>query len=324
MRLLASSLCVAGLFVVGCSRLTMPSDDHVTVLPEPPPPAASTAAAAAPPPAPAPTPPPKPAPPPEEKVTASHILISFKGAKMADAKVTRTKDEAKKLATDLAKKAKGPKEDFGALAKKNSDDKGSATNGGDLGEFTRPRMVKPFSDAAFALKVGEVSGIVESDFGFHVIKRTKLRRAGSAAGVQDVEFSPMSGAGDTTSNRKKLILIAEDDPSIRTMLEKALGFRYQVESAPDGTGALARMSAPGKPTPDLLLCDVMMPGLDGVALAKKLRAVPNLKNVPIIFLTAKGGSQDVIAGIQAGAKHYVTKPFVLSDLMGKVAKVLGT
>jgi type IV secretory pathway VirB10-like protein len=173
MRPLASSLCVAGLLVAGCSRLTAPSDDHVAVLPDLPPLTASAAPAAPPPPAPAPTPPPKPAPPPEEKVTASHILISYKGAKMPDPKVTRTKEEAKKLAGDLAKKAKAPKEDFAALAKKNSDDKGSAANGGDLGEFTRPRMVKPFSDAAFALKPGEISGVVESDFGFHVIKRTK-------------------------------------------------------------------------------------------------------------------------------------------------------
>jgi CheY-like chemotaxis protein len=133
----------------------------------------------------------------------------------------------------------------------------------------------------------------------------------------------MSGPADTSSNRKRLILIAEDDPAIRGLLEKALGFRYLVESAADGNAALARMSTPGKPTPDLLLCDMMMPGLDGVALAKKLRSVPALKSLPIIFLTAKGAPKDVIAGIQAGAKHYVTKPFVLADLMGKVAKVLG-
>ena len=131
----------------------------------------------------------------------------------------------------------------------------------------------------------------------------------------------MSGA--PADQRRRLILVAEDDPAIRVLLEKALGTRYRVESAIDGPTAFARLSAPGKPTPDLFLCDVMMPGFDGVTVAKKMRGVPALKNVPIIFLTAKGGPKDVIAGIQAGAKHYVTKPFVISDLLAKVAKVLG-
>ena len=161
----------AALLATACSRLTAPVDDRVTPLLEQAPPPPASVAAPAPPPA-APTPAPTPVAPPEPSVRAAHILISFKGAKMSDAKVTRTKEEAKKLATDLAKKAKGAKADgFGALAKKFSDDKGSAQNGGDLGEFTRPRMVKPFSDAAFALKPGEVSPVVESDFGFHVIRR---------------------------------------------------------------------------------------------------------------------------------------------------------
>ena len=129
--------------------------------------------------------------------------------------------------------------------------------------------------------------------------------------------------GAPADQRRRLILVAEDDAAIRQLLEKALGSRYQVESAVDGPTAFARLSAPGKPTPDLLVCDVMMPGFDGVTVAKKMRAVPGLKNVPIIFLTAKAGPKDVIAGIQAGAKHYMTKPFLIADLLAKVAKVLG-
>jgi parvulin-like peptidyl-prolyl isomerase len=71
----------------------------------------------------------------------------------------------------VAQKAKSG--DFAALAKEYSDDPGSGPRGGALGVFTRNAMVKPFADAAFALKPGEVSGIVETEFGFHVIKRTQ-------------------------------------------------------------------------------------------------------------------------------------------------------
>lgn len=157
---------------VGCSDLTRPSDDRVTTYEEPAPPPPPQPAATQPP---TPTPP-KPtvtAPPPEPPIKAAHILIAYKGSERADPKkVTRTKEQAKKLAEDLAKKAQNPKEDFAALAKKNSDDPGSGPKGGDLGAFTRNQMVKPFSDAAFALKPNEVTKtVVETQFGFHVIKR---------------------------------------------------------------------------------------------------------------------------------------------------------
>ncbi|MCA9629349.1 MAG: peptidyl-prolyl cis-trans isomerase [Myxococcales bacterium] len=103
-------------------------------------------------------------------VTASHILIGYKGAQRA--KSDRSKEEAKKLADKIAKEAKAKGADFAALAKKYSEGP-SAPRGGDLGPFSRGRMVKPFSDAAFDLKVGDVSDPVETPFGYHIIKRTK-------------------------------------------------------------------------------------------------------------------------------------------------------
>ncbi len=107
----------------------------------------------------------------DERISASHVLISFKGASRAKAGVTRSKQEAKQRAEEVRAKAlKG--EDFAKLAKQYSDGP-SAGKGGDLGSFGKKSMVKPFADAAFALKVGEVSPVVETQFGFHVIKRTK-------------------------------------------------------------------------------------------------------------------------------------------------------
>jgi parvulin-like peptidyl-prolyl isomerase len=160
---------VAAVSALACSSLTSPPEAEVEPKKYEPPATVPAATRAQPQPTPVPPPPPK----EEEKIGASHILVSFKGARGAAPTVVRTKDQAKKRAQEVMKKAKGPgTPDFAALAKKYSDDPGSGPKGGDLGLFSRASMVKPFSDAAFALKQGDVSEIVESDFGFHVIKRT--------------------------------------------------------------------------------------------------------------------------------------------------------
>ena len=130
----------------------------------------------------------------------------------------------------------------------------------------------------------------------------------------------MSGPNASESKDKKRILVAEDDESIATMLVRILSVRYEVHRAQDGKQALALAD---KIRPNLILLDVMMPGLDGYTAAQQIRLVPELKNVSIIFLTAKGGPMDVVKGIQSGARFYVTKPFKMDDLLAKVRKALG-
>ena len=136
---------------------------------------AEPSAAPAPRPAPVPRPGAKPgaAPSPadEEQVAASHILIQYQGSKRS--KATRTKEEAKALAEKIRTEAASPGADFPALAAKYSEEPNADSRKGNLGRFSRSRMVKPFADAAFSMKVGEVSQIVETEFGFHVIKRTE-------------------------------------------------------------------------------------------------------------------------------------------------------
>lgn len=106
---------------------------------------------------------------PEER-RASHILIKAdKSAPAADRAKARAKAEG--LLADVKKNPAS----FAELARKNSDDPGSAERGGDLDFFARGAMVKPFEDAAFGLKQGEISGVVESDFGYHVIQVTGVR-----------------------------------------------------------------------------------------------------------------------------------------------------
>ena len=107
-----------------------------------------------------------------EEVKASHILISYKGADRADADVTRSKEEAKAEAERIRSLIVSEGEDFAEMARKHSNGP-SKTKGGDLGKFKFEVMAKPFSEAAFALEVDAVSEVVETGFGYHVIKRTE-------------------------------------------------------------------------------------------------------------------------------------------------------
>lgn len=108
----------------------------------------------------------------EEQRRASHILIGVK-KDAPEADKVAAKEKAEKL---LAALRKNPG-DFAKLAKQNSDDPGSAEHGGDLGFFGKGMMVKPFEDAAFKLKQGELSDLVQSDYGFHIIKVTAVKAA---------------------------------------------------------------------------------------------------------------------------------------------------
>jgi hypothetical protein len=107
-----------------------------------------------------------------EEVRASHILISFKGANRADGDVTRTKEEAKAEAERIRKLIVDEGKDFAEMASEHSNGP-SKTKGGDLGKFKFETMAPPFSKAAFALEIDSVSEVVETGFGFHVIKRTE-------------------------------------------------------------------------------------------------------------------------------------------------------
>ena len=106
----------------------------------------------------------------QEERRASHILIgSPKSAPAAD------REKAKAKADELLAAVKKAPDSFADVAKKNSQDPGSAAAGGDLDFFARGAMTKPFEDAAFALKKGEISGVVESEFGYHIIKLTDVK-----------------------------------------------------------------------------------------------------------------------------------------------------
>jgi len=116
------------------------------------------------------------------------------------------------------------------------------------------------------------------------------------------------------------ILVVDDDPVIVNLLQVNFEIEgYNVLTASDGEAGLAQAGAGNA---DVILLDVMMPGLDGLEVARRLRDDADTRDIPIILLSAKAQAQDIQAGL-AVADEYVTKPFEPLELLERVAVVLG-
>ena len=116
------------------------------------------------------------------------------------------------------------------------------------------------------------------------------------------------------------VLVVEDEPDIRALIVHHLtrdGFRCR--TAADGAEALARLRSG---VPDLVVLDLMLPGMDGLELTRRMRAEPAWAGLPIIMLTAKADEVDRIVGLELGADDYVAKPFSPKELMARVRAVL--
>ena len=119
---------------------------------------------------------------------------------------------------------------------------------------------------------------------------------------------------------KNTILIVDDDPGARDTIEALLYYEgYHLNFASSGPEALVKAA---DLTPDLILLDVMMPGMDGFEVCRRLRSTPLLAEVPIIMVTALGEQNSRIQGLEAGADEFVTKPFERQELRTRIKTVL--
>ena len=181
---------------------------------------------------------------PEER-RASHILVKAEKGATADER-TKAKAKAESLLAELKK----PQTVFADLARKNSDDPGSAPRGGDLDFFSRGAMLKPFEDAAFALKPGETSGVVETEYGYHIIRLTGVRGGGKRSfesvrtEIEDEVKKPLAQKRFSELAVEFTNMVYEQSDSLKPVIDK---FKLELHTAkdvkrnpvPEATGPLA-------------------------------------------------------------------------------------
>ena len=115
------------------------------------------------------------------------------------------------------------------------------------------------------------------------------------------------------------ILVVDDERAVRESLRRALELEgYEIELAADGREALERLEAESQP--DALILDVLMPGVDGLEVCRRLRRTGS--RLPVLMLTARDAVENRVAGLDAGADDYVTKPFALEELLARIRALL--
>jgi len=117
---------------------------------------------------------------------------------------------------------------------------------------------------------------------------------------------------DVTRTR---VVVAEDNPDMRGFMREVLGDDHDVEAVATGAAAL---DAVRRAPPAVVVCDVMMPGIDGLEVARRMKIDPELRHIPIIVVTARAGRDEIVGGLQAGADDYLAKPFSAMELRARV------
>ncbi len=128
----------------------------------------------------------------------------------------------------------------------------------------------------------------------------------------------MAGSFSVEANLPR-ILVVDDDQEVAKSIEATLKRHYQVYVVHTGIRALKEAR---RHSPNLIVLDVIMPGMDGLETCRQLRLDPVLEDIPILFLTALGRPEDRVAGFRAGADDYLTKPFNLEELRLRIKAIL--
>jgi CheY-like chemotaxis protein len=118
-----------------------------------------------------------------------------------------------------------------------------------------------------------------------------------------------------------ILVVDDNDDNVHIMSTILLGRGFEVRIARDGKSALQSVE---QRRPDLILLDVMMPGLDGMQVLDAIKGDPRSASIPVVMVTAKAQDQDVLDGYRYGAEYYITKPFTSRQLLYAIALVLGT
>jgi PAS domain S-box-containing protein len=143
----------------------------------------------------------------------------------------------------------------------------------------------------------------------------------TAAALQPADGSffsaglPLPTASPADGGQRPRILLADDNSDMRDYIHRLLTPEYEVTAVADGMAALR---AARDERPDLVLTDVMMPGLDGFGLLRELRADPDLRGLPILLLSARAGEESRVEGLDAGADDYLVKPFSAREMLARV------
>jgi CheY-like chemotaxis protein/AraC-like DNA-binding protein len=135
----------------------------------------------------------------------------------------------------------------------------------------------------------------------------------------DDERAEESVVNERANTGPATVLVIEDHPDMRAYVRKHLAPHYRVIEAARGDEGLEAVRAE---LPDVIVCDVMMPGLDGFALCRAIKADPETDFLPIVMLTAKAGPEGRLAGLEQGADDYLTKPFVPAELLARIRNLL--
>ena len=137
--------------------------------------------------------------------------------------------------------------------------------------------------------------------------------------ISEERVAEILGSSVNKPFKEYKVMVIDDDDDVRNLIETQLGKLFTVSTASNGAEGLEKLI---EEQPDIVVCDVMMPEMDGLEFTKRLKANFNISHIPVILLTAYSSEEHQLKGIQAGADSYITKPFSMKYLLARIVKLV--